>query len=470
MSTRIYTNITALSAAASIHRTLAAIARSTERLSTGLRINSAADDPAGLARAVAMRTQIDGLAQAEANANSAVSMLQTAESALSEIGSLLQSMRNLALHASNVVGTDAEAAQASQAEIEEAIASLDSIVGSASFGTVKLLDGTVGTSYTSAFPDYITGAWGYTGSACSGLATVQVTQAAAFAGETGDLEYLGTSSTVNAGTVIINGIAVGNFESTDSVQNVIDAINSKVASTGVTAALSSGTSGFIALTHTEYGSAETIEYVDTASIFASSGATNFTASGDDAEGEITFYGGATVALESGSGLILSSAGGTFKVGLTASATQHTYGGAIITSMGTASFQIGPNAGDTESVSIDSVASHRLGTTVDPTGVYGIDVTTEAGAQEAISVLDEAISQISTVRTRLGAFERHTLGPRLNVLASSSLNLQSALSDLQDVDIASETVLLTRNQVILEAGIAVLAQANLIPATLLGLLS
>jgi hypothetical protein len=145
MSTRIYTNITALLAVSNIDRTLAAIAKSTERLSSGLRINSAGDDPAGMARAASMRAQISGLTQAQANANSAVNMLQTAESGLTEVSSLLQSMRTLALHAANVVGSDSEAAQADQAEIEEAISSLDTIAENTSFGTVKLLDGTLGT-------------------------------------------------------------------------------------------------------------------------------------------------------------------------------------------------------------------------------------------------------------------------------------------------------------------------------------
>jgi flagellin len=469
MATRINTNIVALNAHANILRADLSLQGSIERLSSGMRINRAADDPAGLVISEGLRAQVTGLTQAINNSNDSINMIRTAEGALTEIHNLLRSMRALALHASNTGVNDQTAIQADQQQISSAISSIDRIASQTQFGNVKLLDGTIGTTYTTANPAIVTGVSGYSSLATTGMATVIVSTMARQALATGTQQYLSSSSTVQAGTVIINGTNVGTFTSNNTVQNVVDAINAKSSITGVSAALSSGTSGFLVLKQNSYGSDFKIQYSDTASIFASSGASNFTNTGVDAAGSVVFAGTATLALNSGKGLVLSATGGTFKVGLTASATAHTYGNAFQVTAGSATYQIGANAGQTTSVGIDSVASSRLGTTVDSSGVGGIDVTTSAGAASAIAILDAAISEISALRGRLGAFQKNVLESNISSLTVARENVMASESSVRDTDMALEVVNFTRSQIVLQAATAMLAQANSAPQAILSLL-
>lgn len=466
MATRIYTNIPALNAHSNLLINDAALQKSIERLSSGLRINRAADDPAGLVISENLRTQVAGLSQAIANSNDSANMVKTAEGSLGEVHSLLRSMRTLALHAANAAVNDQTAIQADQQQISSAVESLNRIAQQTQFGTVKLLNGSIGTSYTTAMPNIVKGVSGYFAGACTGMATVTVTQEADQAYQRGDQVYLETASTVAAGTIIINGVNIGTFTTDDTVVNVVDAVNSKSAQTGVVASLSSGDSGYLAVNQTKYGSDYKVEYSDTGAIFWSA-ATTFTALGTDAQGSATFVGGSSVTLNSGKGLVMSSAGGAFKVGLTALATAHAYPNAFQVTMGNAQFQIGPNAAQTVQVAIDDISASQLGTTVDSNGVAGIDVTSDPDT--AIGVLDEAISQISTLRARLGAFQKNVLESNINSLMTAVQNVSASESAIRDTDMAAEVVAFTRNQVLVSAGTAMLAQANAAPQAILSLL-
>jgi flagellin len=467
MATRIYTNIAALTAHSNLLINDSALSKSIERLSSGLRINRAADDPAGLVISENLRTQVAGLTQAIANSNDSANMVKTAEGSLSEVHSLLRSMRTLALHAANAGVNDQTAIEADQQQISSAIESLNRIASQTQFGTVKLLNGTIGTSYTTAMPNIVTGVSGYFADACTGMATVTVTQQAAQAEETGSNSYGSLSSTVSAGTIIVNGVNIGTFTTDHTIQNVIDAINAKTSQTGVVVSLDGGTSGSMIVKQTAYGSDYKVAYSDTGAIFDST-ATTFTTAGTDAQGSVTFVGGSTVTLNSGKGLIMSSAGGAFKVGLTALATATDYANAFQVTMGNAQFQIGANAAQTVDVSIDDISATQLGTTVDSNGVAGIDVTSDPDT--AIQVLDEAISQISTLRARLGAFQKNVLESNINSLMAAVQNVSASESAIRDTDMAAEVVDFTRNQVLVQAGTAMLAQANAAPQSILSLLS
>jgi flagellin len=464
-----FSNIVGLSALNAVHQNGLDLQKAIQRLATGLRINSAADDPAGLQISEGLRSQVMALSQAIRNNTESINLTRPAEGALNEVQNLLISMRSTALHAAGVVSTDSAAAAADQQVLAQAIDSLSNVAEKTKFGTTKLLDGTIGTTYNSTNPSIVTGAYGTASQVAAGSATLQVTQVASKALSTGTMQYLGTGSTVAAGTVIVNGTSIGTFTSSSTVSDVITAINAKSGSTGVVATLSSGTCGYIVLQQTDYGSKKKVEYADSAAIFASSGATNFTSVGLDAQGIITFAGGATLQLNSGAGLKLQSAGGTLSVGLTASATAHTYGGALTITQGEASLQIGPNAGDTSSLQIDSVAPDALGTTAAAGGVAAIDVTTAEGAQTALEVLDEAISQISQLRARLGSYEKNTLQAQINVLSSEEINLQSTLSSIRDADLAAEMLNFTRAQILAQSSAAMLTQGNVLESALIRLL-
>jgi flagellin len=142
MSLRINLNLAALNAQRQLQATDNALSASIEKLSSGFRINRAADDPAGLAISEGLRAQVSGLAQAISNSSDAVNMIQTAEGALSEVHSLLRTMRNLAVHAANTGVNDTTALTADQTQITSALAALDRIATNTQFGTKVLLDGT----------------------------------------------------------------------------------------------------------------------------------------------------------------------------------------------------------------------------------------------------------------------------------------------------------------------------------------
>src|SRR5438874_10148595 len=146
MSLRINTNVTALNAVGNLERTSLAVATSIERLSSGLRINRAADDPAGLIISEGLRAQIDGINQAISNSQDSNNLIKTAEGGLNEVNSLLRSIRQLAVHASNTGVNDATAVQADQTQIQSAIDSINRISSQTQFGSRNLLDGTAGIS------------------------------------------------------------------------------------------------------------------------------------------------------------------------------------------------------------------------------------------------------------------------------------------------------------------------------------
>lgn len=270
MSLRINLNTAALNAHRQLQSTDNALAASIEKLSSGYRINRAADDPAGLAISENLRAQVSGLGQAIANSSDAVNLIKTAEGALAEVHNLLRTMRNLALHAANTGANDTIAIDADQAQIDSALAALDRISTNTQFGTKVLLDGSA------------------------------------------------------------------------------------------------------------------------------------------------------TALD---------------------------------------FQIGANSGQTTTVAIDSVASVDL-------GVDLIDVAADAAG--AITLLDTAISTVSTMRAGLGATQRD-LESNISSLSVAKENIAASESSIRDADMAAEMVSFTRSQILLQAGTAMLTQANAAPQALLSLL-
>src|SRR6266536_5078104 len=141
MALRINTNVTAINALRNLENTSVSVGTSIERLSSGLRINNASDDPAGLIISEGLRSQIDGLHQAISNSQDANNLIKTAEGSLTEVNSLLRSIRTLAVHAANTGANDANATEADQQQIKSAVESIDRIATQTQFGTKTLLDG-----------------------------------------------------------------------------------------------------------------------------------------------------------------------------------------------------------------------------------------------------------------------------------------------------------------------------------------
>ena len=463
MGLAINTNVTAMNAHRQLVLTSAAQADSTAKLSSGYRINSAADDPAGLANSEHLRAQMEGLGQAVNNANDAVNVMKTAEGALGESAAILRQMRDVAVHAANVGANDNAAAQADQTQIKGAIESLDRIANQTAFGAKKLLDGSGAMSATILNPSAVTSATtANSGSSMvAGYADVTVTTAATKATKTyaATTAYTAATDTVaNAGTITVNGTAV-TIEATDTVQDALDKINARTGDTGVTATLTAG--GELKLDQSGYGSDKIIAYTESADIF--NGMATDVATGTDAVATVT-QGSTTTTFAAGKGNILKDAAGdiiNLKDGGTTAAK------AVYFSGGSFTFQIGANAGETVSAQIGSAKASDLGDAING-HVADIDITTAAGSQAAIKIIDAAIEQISLQRASIGSIQ-DGIQNTVNSLGIAQENITASESSIRDTDMAAEMVKFTRNSIMNQAGVSMLSQANQAPQAILSLL-
>ena len=469
MGFSIANNVASLNAQNNLTRASAALNQSVERLSSGLKVNRGADGPAALVISEKQRAQIAGLQQALDNSEKAVSLVQTAEGALGEINDLLTKIRSLALDSANAGVNDEDALAANQAEINNVLDTIDRIANNTQFGTKKLLDGSAGISGSSNDADvtFLKG----TSQTTAGAYAVAVTTA-------------GERATVTAGTdqtaalaadevLTVNGVAIELASGLNQSQ-VVDRINEFTAQTGVVAEVD-GTS--TRLYTVAYGSDADIDVVsDTAAAATSSGfgTTIVSDTGVDVVGTI---GGTSF---NGNGNVLTATSGVAK-GLTVQfATDGTDATTTVTgAQGNVSvvnnsltFQIGPNQNQTANVTINKVNAEALGI-----GVTGnqfanlgeVDVTSASKAQDAIAIIDTAINELTNLRGDLGAFQQNTLSSTANNLRTTLENTINAESVIRDTDFAQEIANFTKNQVLVQAGVSVLGNANQLPQLALRLL-
>ncbi len=463
MSFRINHNISSINALRNLGQTESVVAKSLERLSSGLRVNRGADDPAGLVISQNMRAQIGGIQQAIENAETATAMVQTAEGAMNEIHNLLNSVRELVIHAANSGANDSVMLAADQDEIDNAISTINRISAQAQFGVNKLLDGSSGVSGTTSLTTV--SFMDATEDTVAGTYAITVTTAAAQAVTTG-----GTAQTAVLGqaeTLTINGVDIA--LSAGLTQNqVIDQINSYNASTGVTA--SDDGSNNLVLTTDAFGSNVSLSAVSNVAAAADTtgiGTTALTEVGVDIAGTI---GGLAAT---GRGTVLTGDAGTAVEGLAIS-TELAAGaaGSITVSNNSLVFQVGANKNQTVTIAINAMASTNLGTNVSGNmfnNLSELNVLTSTGAQDAIDIIDKAIQQVSAKRGELGVFQKNTLESSAANLQIAEENLIAAESVIRDVDFASEMAELTKNQILLQSGTAMLVQANQIPQVVLQLL-
>ena len=495
MGFQINTNVTALNALRNLNNVASAVSASIEKLSSGLRINRAADDPAGLIISEGLRAQIDGLNQAISNSQDATNVIKTAEGGLAEVNSLLRNIRQIAVHASNTGVNDIVAVQADQTQIASAVASIDRIAANTQFGTKHLLDGTSGI--TAAVVDTTNVAGIFIGGSFGGVSTqngtlqIQVNNAATRASVSG--ATIATYASINAsistvngtttgagGSVIINGQSIS-VSGSDTVQSLINKINNVSGSTGVAAGFVSGNgSGAITLTQQNYGANFNINESESSTLLAGTSGTliaglNSTVTvvayglvnGATTTVVSTFTGGRSsvdsglrVTDTSGNSILLTEAGNATTVAKTV---------ANITS-GSLQFQVGGNAGQVVTASLGNIRTGNLGnTTISGKSLSVVDVTTNTGATQAIQIADEAIQQVSQLRASLGAFQKNTLESTVRYLGVGVENLSASESQIRDTNVASEVVNLTKNQILQQAGTSVLAQANSAPQQVLSLL-
>uniref|UniRef100_A0A7V4WK76 Flagellar hook-associated protein 3 n=1 Tax=Candidatus Caldatribacterium saccharofermentans TaxID=1454753 RepID=A0A7V4WK76_9BACT len=488
MGLRINQNITALNAHRNLVATDSALSKSLERLSSGLRINRAADDAAGLAISEKMRGQIKGLAQAIRNAQDAISLIQTAEGALNETHSILQRMRQLAVQAANDTLTPDDREQI-QKEINQLIEELDRIGNTTEFNTKKLLNGQAGYAVTeqngvaSGGTVIVNGVTYGDGDAIAaedldalvtrmtpgtntkaGVYTVVITQNATRAQIGG---VAATDATVTYdGTIVLNGVAI-NVVSGENLDNVVLKINNVKNLTGVEAAVSGNS---IVLTSINYGSSATINVSGSNDLLRDLGLTDgdetvLSDAGTDIVGTIN----GKAAIGKGGTLTLVAPGDDAdglsitidpsKLELGSGATLQF--SAVVDASGAVTLHIGANKDQTMTVSIRDMRAKAL-------GVDQISVLSQTEAEESIAKIDLAINDVSTERSKLGAYQNrleHTIAN----LGVAKENLAAAESRIRDVDMAEEMMEFTRSQILLQAGVAMLAQANTLPQAVLQLL-
>jgi flagellin len=495
MAFQINTNVTAMTALNNLDNVANNVATSIERLSSGLKINSASDDPSGLIISNSLTAQIGGMNQAISNSQDATNLIKTAEGSLTEVTNLLDNVRQLAVHASNTGVNDVTATQADQTQIASAVASIERIAQQTQYGDKNLLDGTSGISASVVDTTDIAGiniGGTYGGvEAQNGTVNMVVANAATTAqvGGGANATYASINaslSTVNGGTsgaggtVVLNGQSI-QVQGSDTVQSLINKINNLSSTTGITANFTyANSSGAIVLSQENYGANFNINESESSALVAGTAGTLVAGSNATvtviASGLVngavtsvvsTFVGGQAagssglqVTDASGNSILLTEAGNN--------TTAETTVGTV--SAGAVQFQIGANAGQTVSLSLGNINTSNLGNTVVAgSNLSSIDVTTAQGAQNAIKIVDQAISQVSQLDASMGAFQTNTLQSTIQYLGVGVENLSASESQIADTNVAQEVVNLTKNQIIQQAATSVLAQANTMPQQVLSLL-
>jgi flagellin len=474
MSFRINTNIAAMNALRNVGETNTNFNQSITRLSTGLRINSAADDPAGLIISESFRAQLNGIDAALRNSQDAVNYAKTAEGALDEINRLLRDARGLAVASANTGTQSQSAIQANQTQLQSIAQSITRIAQQTQFGTKRLLDGSSGVSANSVAGTlvsqiYVGGQFNGGAVTSNGAVVATLTQAATQASITGVTATLGQA--VGAGNFSINGVTFSTTATT-TLQEVIDQVNASQGQTGVAASFN-GTA--IVFNSTEFGANSRIDLTDANGIVRAGGAGYTSANGVSALATVQVGTGTalfTSSLNGNDGLTLSDAdGNTIKLTAAGNNTAALQGATIgqIT-VGSSQFQIGANAGQTTNLSLGNFAASQLGTNVvSGLNMSNLDMTSATGATNAMKVIDAAIEQVSKARGQIGSFQRNILESNIRSLGVAKESLSATESTIRDTDVAAEMTQFSKLQILQQAGMSVLAQANQAPQAVLSLL-
>jgi len=487
----INTNISALTAQASLRKTGLNSMTSMERLSTGVRINSAKDDAAGLAISTRMTANIRGMAAAIRNSNDGISLTQTAEGSLSAIQDNLQRIRELAVQSANS-GNSASDRGSMNLEAQQLISEIDRVATNSAFNGSKLLDGT----YTNQ--DFQVGS----GNDISDRIRISIGNAkSASLGTVGALT--GTSSVsgsavvttgaIAAGDISINGFAIAPTTSDGVSTSKADgsaiakanSINASSSLTGITAkalettktfTLSSG-AGSLASGTVSSGDL-VINGVDIGSLSASTTATARTTQLIAAINAKKAQTGVSAAVGTEANMLKLTAADGRNIETTVSSTASAAAGQLsgMTTLTTTAMISLTSLTGSSSVTIAGPGSAALGTisgtlaTDQLTGqtVSSIDLSSQTGSQSALSILDKAIDTITNSRANLGAYQNR-FEAAISNLQTTSTNLQASRSRILDTDYAKETTNLAKAQIVQQAATAMLAQANQSSQSVLALL-
>jgi len=500
----INTNNFSLNAQRSLNSSQGDLATSLQRLSSGLRINSARDDAAGLAISDRLTSQINGLNQAVRNANDGISLAQVAEGSLQESTNILQRMRQLSIQSANGSNSSADR-DALQAEVSQLQSELTRIADTTAFGGRKLFDGSFGqaqfqvgseANQTIAFSLRDTDATQigvFRADLDGGTANASLGQAAAAAAAA-------AANTVAGGTIDITGkvnkqVTVA---AASSAREVAETINAETASTGVeadartVARISGLTAGAVSFTLGNDTGTSTNTAVISATVTSANDLSALAnainaESGSTGVQAVLANGGDSIDLisESGDDITLadysnSGGGGATTATVTvrnydndadnANPVTLTSGGGAATDSTRIVGEVQVSSDKAFSVTASDLSLNDAITAETATlaSAASVDISTVAGSQSAIGIIDGAITQIDSLRGELGAVQNR-LDSTISNLQNVTENVSAARGQIRDADFAAETAELTRNQILQQAGIAILSQANAAPQSVLSLL-
>ena len=476
------TNIASLNAQRNLNTSQTALATSLQRLSSGMRINSAKDDAAGLAISQRMTAQINGLNQAARNANDGISLAQTAEGALAEIGNNLQRMRELAIQSANPTNSASDRASL-DAEASQLIAEITRVSTQTSFNGTTLLDG----SFTAQ--NFQVGANANQTIAVTSIADARATGLGSNILAAGGT-LMGTTTAAGA-TTVVNGIAVEagltintatggttsafGYAVNADAKAIAAAINTNAAGVGVTATATNsaslsavGSAGTVSMTLN--GATVSAVVADPTDLTALMGAINGTSGTSGVTASFTTLGNKsalTLATTDGRDVAITDYNNTGATKTVTFSGVTLTGGAATdsaTKIGTVSLSSSEGA--------ITLAGHNADVFNSATSAFSsvaaLSLSTSGNAQSAIAVIDAALNQINSSRGDLGGYQNRFSSAIAN-LQTTAENLSASRSRILDADFAAETASLTRNQVLQQAGVAILAQANALPNSVLALL-
>lgn len=473
MALSVNTNTASLNAQRNLSKSSDALGTSMQRLSSGMKINSAKDDAAGLQIANRLTSQVNGLGVAQRNANDGISMAQTAEGAMQESSNILQRMRDLSLQSANG-SNDADARAALQKEVGALQQELTRISETTKFGGTSLIDGSFGTkqfqvgsnanetinvSLRDMSADAI-GANEIKGAATSTVSALGDAQSTSLAANTAT-----TAQTVN-----LNGVDV-EVAANSGAADIAATINASGAGIQAEAKLETKITGI------DSGANAVITVGEDKYDLSKIGGMESLAEQMQADGHDAIYDDSskTITLKTtgvnGVDVAGVAGGGSFTVG----------GQTINSTKLTASVSSELNLSSADKIGISGKAADQIfgsdAGTVTSTGgsskltaIEDIDISgsTSTGAQNAIKTIDAALAQIDAQRADLGAVQNR-FGHTISNLANVSENVSASRSRIQDTDYAAETAQLTKNQIMQQAGTTILAQSNQLPQAALSLL-
>jgi flagellin len=485
MSLRINHNTASLNAHRNLEKANERVSKSLERLSSGLRINSAGDGAAALMSSEQLRSQVASIDQAIRNSESTVSMVQTAEGALAEANNTLVAMRQLAVQSANEGSNDAVMLAANQTSIRNMIASIDRIAEFTQFGQKKLLDGSNGVSGL-AIGDGLQFVSAMTETQSSGEEgyDVMVTDLATRAKLLGTTPL--TEQIVSDGErlVVTEGGKTAQYvtKQSDSVDSAILNFAAAAQRAGLNVTISKTDNNSIQIEHNMYGNENTFSAASsTAGVLSEKGGIFQAAlKGKDLRG--TINGEAAI----GKGETMTGISGNKKTdGL--SVRYHPTDqvqaqgvpagglnvGKVSVTQNALTFQIGPGQGQTARIALQNVSSGTLARGVENRSGFkslsDVDVMTSQGAQDSMTLIDKAINDVIKIRAELGAFQKNTLETNVANMQIAKENMVAAESNIRDTDMAAEMAEYTKNDLIMQSSAAMLAQANQIPQKVLRLL-